>query len=368
VQVESGEGNSLRILEISRLGIFKALQPETTEWIRWGPPLTPEYHYQPTSPRTAVLARMLAGLRRRSYDLVVLPAVHADHGWQHSHAKVAAKYALRHAAQLPLASNLLRPVLRDTPHIIIDIRDEPIICATTQRLFPRHLAYFKRELDLDRSVPSEQRDRLRPLPLFLPDERLVTAPATKEIDVFFAGSLNSQARADALDAARSLLSQGVRVVVPDAPLDYPDYMQALAHSWIVLSPEGIGWDCYRHYEACQAFSVPVINRPHYHRHLYLRDGEHCFYYDDAARSLPGLLRQALADKPRLLRMAEQGRRHVLAHHTRAALARYMLQESHVAPRGSAPVGVSWAGAARRNREPTAFAEGGPRPTPPGFDA
>jgi hypothetical protein len=34
----------------------------------------------------------------------------------------------------------------------------------------------------------------------------------------------------------------------------------------------------------------------------------------------------LADKRRLARMAEAGRRHVLANHTRSGVARYMLKE------------------------------------------
>ena len=103
-------------------------------------------------------------------------------------------------------------------------------------------------------------------------------------------------------------------------------MAALARSWLVLSPEGHGWDCYRHYEACLAGSVPVISSPRYRRRLYLEDGVHCFYYDADRASLGDQLLALLVDKGRLVRMAEAGRRHVLANHTRSAVARYMLKE------------------------------------------
>jgi hypothetical protein len=116
------------------------------------------------------------------------------------------------------------------------------------------------------------------------------------------------------------------VVISSAPLPYPDFIAALARSWLVLSPEGYGWDCYRHYEACLAGSVPVINRPSYHRPLFLQHGVHCFYYDLGQGSLAALLLAVLANKDRLMGMAEAGREHVLANHTRSAVARYMLRE------------------------------------------
>jgi hypothetical protein len=103
-------------------------------------------------------------------------------------------------------------------------------------------------------------------------------------------------------------------------------MVMLARSWLVLSPEGYGWDCYRHYESCLAGSVPVINRPRYQRPLFLQDGLHCFYYNPAEPRLSDLLVRLLADKNILVRMAESARQHVLAHHTRAAVARYVANE------------------------------------------
>ena len=40
----------MRVLEISRFGLFKSLQPDDTEWIRWGSSLTADEPMQPEVP------------------------------------------------------------------------------------------------------------------------------------------------------------------------------------------------------------------------------------------------------------------------------------------------------------------------------
>jgi hypothetical protein len=70
-------------------------------------------------------------------------------------------------------------------------------------------------------------------------------------------------------------------------------------------------------------SVPMINLPTIERHQPLIAGEHALYYEPEPGGLSRAIRAALADKPALKRIAEQGRAHVLAHHTVAALARHV---------------------------------------------
>ncbi|NOJ43319.1 glycosyltransferase family protein [Bradyrhizobium australiense] len=317
----------MRILEISRSGFFKALQPDSTLWIRWGSPLTADEPHRPEAFGSSTTASALLHICNKTYDLIVLPAIHPDHRFDQPLHKLIAKSMLRAFGRSPAFSRLLNRLLIGTNrHAIIDVRDERNLCETTIRLFPRNTLYFKRELDLDRTTDPQALDRVRPLSLFVPDERCLLPPRGKDIDIFFAGALCNSIRTDALDAAHSLAARGLRVVTPCTPLPYPEFMAALARSWLVLSPEGYGWDCYRHYEACLAGSVPVINSPSYRRRLYLEDGVHCFYYDADQGSLVDQLPALLVDKDRLLRMAEAGRRHILANHTRSAVANYMLKE------------------------------------------
>jgi hypothetical protein len=314
------------ILEISRFGLFKALQPDSTHWIRWGPPLTADEPQHPEALELSTLAAILRRVCSKAYDVIVLPTIQPYHRFDEPRPKLIAKTVLQTAARSSASLAVLNRLVGSRCHVIVDVGDDRRLCETTVRLFPGNLLYFKRELDLDGVTGSQARDRVRPLPLFLPNEDRVPLSCKKDIDIFFAGALCNGIRTDAVEAARNLSGHGLRVVIPPGPLPYSEFMAALARSWLVLSPEGYGWDCYRHYEACLAGSVPVINYPSYRRHLYLQHGVHCFYYAPGDGSLGELLVAVLANKERLLRMAEAARQHVLANYTRSAVARYILRE------------------------------------------
>jgi hypothetical protein len=316
----------MRILEISRAGLFKALAPNTTDWIRWGSALVASDPGCPEPFAISSLLRALANIRAGEYDLVILPAIHPDHKYADTWQKLAAKNALEAASRRVLSSRLLGVLMGPSRQVILDLRDEIHLCETTLRLFPGATHYFKRELDRNRSAIPGMRAKLRPLSLFLPDERAVPSPCDKDTDVFFAGAVCNDTRDHAVRTARALCDRGVRVSISPGHLPYSVFMEALARSWLVLSPEGYGWDCYRHYEACLAGSVPVINRPSFPRSLYLEDGVHCIYYDPGIGALGDRLVEALRDKARLRAMADAGRKHVLENHTRSAVARYILAE------------------------------------------
>jgi hypothetical protein len=317
----------MRVLEVSRLGLFKGLLPDQTEWIRWGSSLTADEPVHPEEPSLSLLARTLSRIRRREFDLIVLPAIHPQHVHNQSKIKLMSKAMLRNAAKVPALANLVhRFGLRSTSCVVLDIHDERSLCDTTLRLFPHCAFYFKRELALNEPRHATLAGKIKPMSLILPDERRIPPPREKDLDLVFAGAVCNDTRRWAVEQARSLAERGARVLVPDKPLPYPAFMEALGRSWLVLSPEGYGWDCYRHYEACLASSVPLINRPRYPRHLYLEEGTHCFYYDADRDCIAARVVELLADKPKLSRMSEEGRRYVLANHTRSAVARYILRE------------------------------------------
>jgi hypothetical protein len=323
-----GHGDGvMRVLEVSRLGLFKGLLPNETEWIRWGSSLTADEPVQPEGPSVSLLARTLSRISRHEFDLIVLPAIHPAHVHNQSRVKLISKAMLRSAAKVPAVASLVhRFGLRGTRYVVLDVADERYLCDTTLRLFPKCALYFKREFDLDEPREGTLAGKVRPVPLILPDERKIPAAREKDIDVMFAGNIFNDARRRAVEEARSLAQRGYRVFIPEKPLRYPAFMEALSRAWIVLSPEGEGWDCYRHYETCLAGSVPLINRPRYQRRLYLEDGKQCFYYDADRDSVAERIVALLADKVRLTAMAEEGRRTVLANHTRSAVAHYILDE------------------------------------------
>ena len=143
------------------------------------------------------------------------------------------------------------------------------------------------------------------------------AAQEKTADVFFAGDTESSSsvRAAGMRELTALRERGITVDIPQSRLPLPEFYQRAARAWLVWSPEGLGWDCFRHYEAPACGAVPVINQPTIERHQPLAAGEHAFYYDPAPGELTRTIVAALADKDRLRAMARAGQSHVMAHHT-----------------------------------------------------
>ena len=151
----------------------------------------------------------------------------------------------------------------------------------------------------------------------------------KRVDLFFSGRVtgSSTLRARGLAELKALERQGVTLDIPDAPLPRAQFYQRCAAAHLVWSPEGLGWDCFRHYEAPACGSVPLINQPWLDRHAPLIAGEHALYYDVEPGGLTRAVTAALADKAALARIAAAAQAHVMAHHTPAALARYVVEEA-----------------------------------------
>ncbi len=203
----------MRILEVTRSGFFKALQPDKTCWIRWGAPLTADEPHRPDGFGFSALAAILRRVRKEAFDLVVLPAIHPEHRFDEPWHKLAAKSVLQTVARSPVASALFDRLVGSRRHVIVDIADHRGLCETTRRLFPRSTLYFKRELDLDRVT---EPDRIRSLSLFIPNEDRIPPPREKDIDVFFAGDLCNGIRRHAVETVRSLSGRGLRVFTPSS--------------------------------------------------------------------------------------------------------------------------------------------------------
>jgi hypothetical protein len=235
--------------------------------------------------------------------------------------------------------------------VVLDHEDLPVINRDNLFLLERCDLWFKRELPADhwrvftktahpqlptprfRETPRHIRwvSKLRPLSIGLPlsAEGLLplSAQPEKRADVFFSGRVagSSTLRARGLDELRALASQGVTLDIPDAPLPQPQFYARCAAAHLVWSPEGLGWDCFRHYEAAACGSVPLINQPPLDRHAPLIAGEHALYYDVEQGGLIRAVTAALADKAALASIAAAAQSHVMARHTPQALARYVVE-------------------------------------------
>ncbi len=296
---------------------------------------------------------LLAALRGNAHDVVLV--------YPHRHAPWSPEMILRmlgrsrviHLPSLVLqaCSGPLATLACNKPIAVVDLDDTTRLPRHWLPLLRRATLIFKRELPVDhwatfmgvghRDLPSSGfRARsplaavvakLRPISLGVPRPVEAIAsrlgPAEKTIDVFFAGSLRNwgTVRERGLALLQQLAASGLKVEILDRVLPLDQYLARCAASWLVWSPQGLGWDCYRHYEAAACGSVPVINTPTIERHAPLIHGEHCFYYDVEGDALQHAIRAALADRERLRAMGEAARAHVAAHHTAAAIGRHIVE-------------------------------------------
>ena len=158
--------------------------------------------------------------------------------------------------------------------------------------------------------------------------RIAAIHPEKRVDLFYAGRLENRLNRQAgLKQLERLKAEGFAVDVANERLPREEFFRRCAQAYLVWSPEGNGWDCWRHYEAALAGSVPLMQSPTIRRHAPLRDDVHAIYYFVEDDHLAVRVRQALQNRPRLIEMGLAARQHVLTWHTHEALNRYVVEET-----------------------------------------
>jgi glycosyltransferase involved in cell wall biosynthesis len=150
----------------------------------------------------------------------------------------------------------------------------------------------------------------------------------KKTDVFFSGDCTNRInRQRGLRQLEALKAEGYAIDITHDRLPREEFWRRCAQAYIVWSPEGFGWDCFRHYEAALAGSVPLMQVPTIYRYAPLKDGVHGLYYCVEEEGLALRIRQALQNRTWLAEMGIAARRHVLERHTLDALSRYIIEET-----------------------------------------
>jgi hypothetical protein len=232
---------------------------------------------------------------------------------------------------------------------IIDMTDHRSVHRRDAGLLKRCDLYFKRELadnlwgSLEAIVPAGRclgyvstretyavlAKKLRPISLGCADASLIPPSfGGKKYDVFYAATNHFDvipSRWDAATVASNLHRDGFNIYQPKQPIDRESFARAIAESWICLSPGGVGWDCYRHYEVAGQGSCPVMRMPSITQNAPFVHGESCYYFEGAA-DLEALLKKILQDKTQLARVTDGAFRHVSTHHTYSGIAEYVRSE------------------------------------------
>jgi glycosyltransferase involved in cell wall biosynthesis len=345
-----------RVLEIGEHSLFGAAMPGITDSYFCGY-RAPHREHRPFFGLLAFF-RTLRAVRRGEYDLVVVAPPFYP-GWHPRSFLAAIKYTvfkgrpqeLWGAIVSPLVFALLRFFPADRM-IAIDRSDSFGLPRHSFFLLDKARAFFKRELPVDhwQALYGSGHNRLpgirfrsgrrwqlrmaklRPIPLGLSPEpaaaALAAGPAAKRHDIFFSGAIegNSHVRSLIPKQLGALQSAGIAVDWAKQPVPRTEFLRRCAEAWLVLSPAGLGWDCYRHVEAALCGSVPLVSAPTIDRYRPFVIGEHCLaYYADENRMIE-TVNAALADKTRLAGMAAAAREHALANLTEEAVCSALLEE------------------------------------------
>jgi hypothetical protein len=233
--------------------------------------------------------------------------------------------------------------------VVLDQTDHSTIHPRDLRLARASDLYFKRELadnlwhSLESILPrgasagtTSQSPlgvslclKLRPLPLGI-DESAIGQPvpsAEKRYDIYYSGtSSHIPVREDLIGILVALEQRGWRVFAPQTRLTFEEFRTAVRQSRLCLSPSGIGWDCYRHYEVLAFGSVPAMNFRPVRSIAPLRHGRECFYFDpqdDLITQIEGWLNLSNERLDEIIASAQQRLR---SYYTLDAIARYIMGE------------------------------------------
>jgi glycosyltransferase involved in cell wall biosynthesis len=296
---------------------------------------------------------ILADVRRNAYDLILFgntffPYINPRKGWLRNTANILKKVAGHHNLW---PGAFFRRAKLATPIVGLDMEDVPIIDNSRFPTLRNSVCFFKRELPqnpcnaflyttsktqcngnvLRLKFFRDSIAKLRPISIGVDadtSKSLSKYDVPKKSDVFFSGDCENRInRQRGLKQLEALKAEGFVIDIAHDRLSREEFLRRCAQAYIAWSPEGFGWDCFRHYEIALVGSVPLMQTPTIYRYAPLKDGVHGIYYYVEDDDLASRVRQALQNRPRLVEMGMAARRHVLERHTLDALSRYIIQET-----------------------------------------
>jgi hypothetical protein len=230
----------------------------------------------------------------------------------------------------------------------VDTTDTSVIDNSRWSILAASRVFFKRELPTnpansflytsDRTEETgnimrlpffrESFDKLRPISIGIADarfEQLAAYNPSKEIDVFFAGSVpNRPTRVIGLRELERLGKDGFRVTATSQKFSDAEYLSLASRALVCWSPEGYGFDCFRTYEAAALGSVPLLKYPPIIQHARFRPDVDGLYYFHESSDLYAVLKACLSRSSELQEMGLRARENVRTHHRDSRLAEYML--------------------------------------------
>ena len=323
----------ISVLSVGQDNLFAELPHCCVDHVSTGKSITPFSAQRKSLLRRipAILVRVCAG----KYDLIVLPAVDLRWAYDQSFLKRGLRFVVAHSLRFrPISACVNRLLSRRATRVIVldryDSHDtllDYLSCVTSAR------RYFKsnlRESDhIYLNMPGNGGGcQFKYLPYWIVIEKYeMPVQHEKDIDILFAGNVNSEERRVSLEMLRQLELEGYRIKIVAGHLPFREYLALMSRSWLTLSPQGCGYNGFRHYESMVVGSVPLINRSEPPILNDFRHGENCFLYSTTRADLGQVAKEALSDKARLVRMSQRLPQFVVSKHSIQAVGQYLLRET-----------------------------------------
>jgi hypothetical protein len=348
----------LRILEIGDWNFFSDLIPRQATWI-WT--VKNRIRDSKADPRQEFTWKKFLELRQRvargEFDLILLthvgiPLYRPDHFFLKKLFYFIRRFFAKFFSFAPYLVFFVD--LKKVKLAVLDFWDDPIIRPQYFIFFSRLACYFKRELPPNhwqtflfttrrfetlgniRKEPAfkqiQSRLRTWPIRAYRPDELVFHDPTEKTSDIFYVGMDHNPIRQKGVKLLQKFQAEDWKVDMPTTRLSHEEFSQRLQSSWLAFSPQGDGWQCHRSYEAIIHGAIPVMNYPIIERYKPLRDGVHAFYYGCEEEHLLEVLRVALQDKARLVKMLVNAREHLKTFYSVEAVLQYIWTEVNAVDR------------------------------------
>lgn len=317
----------MNLLVIGQDNLFADLVRDgaTVDFIQTRTSITPDAPPTQAAPSPADLLKITCRFFSGRYDVALIPAINLD--WPHN-SGVKQKY-LRQLLTLICRSHLFKSLFKlvrpEQTHIVSLDRNDETTCYPTFHEFLDADSYWKTnplKADVETGV------LFHPYWIYPPpsDPPRIAWP-DKDIDLFCAVSPNSEARARALQWTEQLKRQApkLRIFTPSERLDSNGFHAHLARSRLVLSPEGIGYHCFRHYQSMMHGAIPLINRCDA-IHTDLAHEVNCLLYDDSKEAFIQTITTAFTQAERLQQASLRAREFALSKHMTATVGRNLLEQ------------------------------------------
>jgi glycosyltransferase involved in cell wall biosynthesis len=247
----------------------------------------------------------------RKYDIIFVPTPNLIYPWDRSWIKKTLRNTVRLLMKSGLFASVVRFMTRHAQVVVLDRYAVSTVQLDFWKIFGPTSDYYTTNLSVENDILYNHRADKPPVgnvyqfPLYIFTSKYHPPKGVeKDIELFFSGTINSKAREEALPALELLKQKGYNVLINTSRLSMEQYLDYMSRSLLCLSPAGVGYDCFRHYEIMLCSSVPIINASDEPLKIALSHGENCFLYkdaDDMVRQVESLLK----DPQSLKKMGEQ---------------------------------------------------------------